>query len=380
MSAEAPLPEPVPPPLPRHVGAPAPRRERWWLHGVLFLLTAGMTTVAGIGFWLGYERHSVPIPETLSAFLAHWPHGLLFSGPFLLILFSHEMGHYVTARLYRIDVSPPFFLPMPPLLPIAPGSMGAFIRIREPLRSKKQLFDVGIGGPIAGFLVALPFLAWGIVATRPNFEALTDSTWVWHYPLGVTLLQKLLLGRTFDSLHVVEHPAFVAGWWGLFLTAFNLIPLGQLDGGHVAYATFGRRHRPLAYVTFGVLVGLGAAYNGWWVLAVAVLLLMGLRHPPVDDEDAPLDPRRRLLAAGALFMLVVSFTPVPFSLVEPSPRRRSPDEGRGTVVRQLDLHRGPEDAGRDRESRSPKRRDEAREERLGDVRLRGSFEAGPPPA
>lgn len=367
----------VPPPLPE----PKPRRERWWLHVVLFLLTAASATIAGIGFHLGYERHAIErFPETFSELLPYWPHGLVFSVPFLLILFAHEMGHYVTARRYGIDVSPPYFLPMPPLHPIAPGSMGAFIRIREPMRSKKELFDVGIGGPIAGFLVALPFLAWGIVATRPNFQEITGETWVWHYPLGITLLQELLLGRTFDSLHVVEHPAFVAGWWGLFLTAFNLIPLGQLDGGHVAYAALGRWHRVVALVTFAALAGLGFLYAGWWVLAALALIFMGLRHPRVDDEDRPLDGKRKILALGALAMFVLSFTPVPFSTVSPSPVRRPPGESRRAVVHELDLHRRAENARRDDQARSAKRRGEPVEERLREVRFRGAVEAGAPPS
>jgi Predicted membrane-associated Zn-dependent proteases 1 len=159
--------------------------------------------------------------------------------------------------------------------------------VREPIREKKALFDMAVAGPIAGFLVALPIAAWGIWHTRVNFDPPAEGTIYFGYPLAVKLLQLLLTGHTFSSVHVVEHPAFLAAWWGFVVTAINLIPAGQLDGGHTLYAVLGRRHRLLRWPVLLVLAGLGFLYPGWWLWAVIVLVLTGLQHPPVLDEDVP---------------------------------------------------------------------------------------------
>jgi len=277
-------------------------------------------------------------PENLLA-------GLAYAVPLLLILLAHELGHYLTCRKYGVDASPPYFLPFLPLVPL-PGTFGAFIRVREPIRDKKALFDMAVAGPIAGFLVALPFAAWGIWHTRLNFEPPTAGTITFGYPLAVTLLQLLLTGHTFSSIHVVEHPAFMAAWWGFVVTAINLIPAGQLDGGHTIYAVFGRRHRLFRWPVLLLLVGLGFLYRGWWLWAVIVFVLSSLRHPGLADEDAPLDPRRKAVAAFVLLVLVLSFVPVPIRELGDRIPFRSPGERGGTVVHQLDLHRGAEAPGR----------------------------------
>ena len=250
------------------------------------------------------------------------------------------MGHYLMCRRYGIDASPPFFIPFPSLV----GTMGAFIRIREPFRSKDQLFDVGVAGPIVGFVVALPILVYGMAHTRVNPAAVEGGTLIFHYPLLVTLLQKLLLGTTFTSFDVIEHPAFVAGWFGLFVTALNLVPIGQLDGGHALYAIAGRHTRKIVLPLLAVVVGLGFKFAGWWFWA-ALLVIMGIRHPRLVDEEAPLDPRRKAIAFLVLVMFVLCFTPVPIEESSDLPPGRPPVERGGTVVHQLDLHRGAERPG-----------------------------------
>jgi membrane-associated protease RseP (regulator of RpoE activity) len=262
---------------------------------------------------------------------------LSFSFPLLAILFAHEMGHYLMCRRYGIDASPPYFIPFPSLV----GTMGAFIRIREPFRTKTQLFDVGVAGPIAGFVVALPILVYGMAHTRVNPGPIEGGTLIFHYPLLVTILQKLLLGSTFTSMDVIEHPAFVAGWFGLFVTALNLVPIGQLDGGHALYAIAGRHTRKIVLPLLAVVVGLGFKFAGWWFWA-ALLLIMGIRHPRLVDEDAPLDPRRKAVAAVILAMFVLCFTPIPIEETADLPAGRPPMERGGTVVHQLHLHRGAE--------------------------------------
>jgi hypothetical protein len=359
-----------------------PRRERWWLHATLLLLTLATTTFVGIQLAVGYDPR-LALVDPRSGLLGFTPAlvlaGLGYSVPLLLILLAHELGHYVMCRRYGLDASPPFFLPFIPIVPL-PGTFGAFIRVREPIRDKKILFDMAVAGPIAGFLVALPFAAYGILHTRLNFEPLGEGTILFGYPLAMKVLQLLLTGHTFSSVHVVEHPAFMAAWWGFFVTAINLIPAGQLDGGHTLYAVFGRRHRLFRWPVLIALAGLGFLYTGWWVWAGIVLVLTGLRHPAVLDEDAPLDPLRRKVAAAVLLIAILSFVPVPIEDSGDLAPRRSPREGGGTVVHQLDLHRGPEAPGRHGDPRSSKDRKVAFEERPRLIGARSPFEAGSPPA
>jgi membrane-associated protease RseP (regulator of RpoE activity) len=302
----------VPDGLALEPAAPPRRKERWWLHVLLFVLTFGTTTYVGASFAVNFRPSLLtPGADTAATLAALFRGAITFSVPLLLILLAHEMGHYLMCRRYRIDASPPYFIPFPSLV----GTMGAFIRIREPIRNKKQLFDVGVAGPIAGFLVALPLLAWGLAHTRPNLSpVLTEGTILFRYPLLVTIFQKAVLGTTFTSVDAVEHPVFIAAWFGLFVTALNLLPLGQLDGGHALYAVFGRHQRTIAIPLLIVLAFMGLKWPGWWVW-VAFTLFTGLRHPPVLDEDSPLDFRRRLVAAAVLLIFVVCFAPIPIELL-----------------------------------------------------------------
>lgn len=292
--------------------APTRRPERWWLHVLLFVLTFGTTTYVGANFAVNFRPSLLtPGAGTAATLGALFRGAITFSVPLLLILLAHEMGHYLTCRRYGIDASPPYFIPFPSLV----GTMGAFIRIREPIRNKAQLFDVGVAGPIAGFVVSLPLLAWGIAHSRPNpSPVLADGTILFHYPLLVTLFQKLVLGSTFTSADAIEHPVFIAAWFGLFVTALNLLPLGQLDGGHALYAVFGRWQRTIAIPLLIVLAFMGLKWPGWWIW-VAFTLFTGLRHPPVLDEDSPLNFRRRLVAAAVLLIFVVCFAPIPIELL-----------------------------------------------------------------
>jgi Zn-dependent protease len=357
----------VPPPLPR-------RRERWWLHALLLFLTFLTTTFVGANFAASYDRSLVAGGLTRDALPRLFVAGLLYSVPLLAILLSHEMGHYLMCRRYGIDASPPFFIPIPFVL----GTMGVFIRIREQMRRKHHVFDVGLAGPIAGFVVTLPILVYGVAHTTPiGHQAATEGSQVFEYPLLVQLLQKLIFGATYTSYDVYEHPTFMAGWAGLFVTAFNLIPLSQLDGGHAVYAVLGRKTRLLAFPVLGALAALGFEFPSWWVLG-ALVLIFGLRHPPVSDEDAPLSPGRKAVAAGCLAIFALCFMPAPIKNVFSSPR--SPMEGGGTVVHQLHLHRRAEDAGLDAHARGAQRRDVILEEGPRHLRPRRAGEPGAPPA
>ncbi len=292
---------PVPLPAPR-------RRERWWLHGLLLLLTFATTTYVGAGFAVNFRPGLLPPGGLAGGSLTPLVRGALsFSLPLLAILFAHEMGHYLVCRRYGIDASPPYFLPFPSLV----GTLGAFIRIRQPIAGKRQLFDIGVAGPIAGFVVAIPLLFWGIAHSRPNLSpVLGEGTILFRYPLAVTWAQMLTLGQTFTSEQAVEHPVFLAAWFGLFVTALNLLPIGQLDGGHALYAVLGRHQRRAAWPILVALALLGLKWPGWW-LWVVITLFIGVKHPPVLDENEPLDTARLAVAVLVLLIFAVCFAPIP---------------------------------------------------------------------
>ena len=286
-------------------------QDRIWVHVVLFLLTIGTTTLAGAehyaSFLSDFRLHlNVPLGVLLL-------HGLWYSATILAILGCHELGHYLACRYYDVDASRPFFLPMPLLLT---GTLGAFIRIREPIPSKRMLFDIGIAGPIAGFLVAVPTLFVGLamshVTRLPN--PLPPGTLDMGEPLLFKLASWLIWGSQPEGFSINLHPMAFAAWWGLLATALNLFPIGQLDGGHISYAVLGRRS---TYVTLVmILVALGLAWFSvswvvWTGLMIAMLVAFGARHPQTPDEQVPLDRTRMAFAAFALVMFVVCFTPSP---------------------------------------------------------------------
>jgi hypothetical protein len=317
---------------------PAPGRPRWLL--ALGLLAATFFTVTTLGAdWVLAARTDVisPLPQyalfggwlplgcTLSPTVVRmvWTTpallraGLGFSLPVLFILLCHELGHYLYCRRYRIEATLPYFVPGP----FAFGTFGAFIRIRSPIPDRRKLFDVGIAGPIAGFVALLPFLVYGVVHSPPTHIALAQPG------TGNTLLQlpgtsalTWLVSRLVHGPHVPgtvlnPHPFLLAAWVGLLATSLNLLPLSQLDGGHILYAAVGRLQWKLAWPLWVLLALSSWFYPGWAVWALIVWRI-GLRHPPVADEATPLGPGRTLLAVGALVMLALCFMPVPLVPVE----------------------------------------------------------------
>lgn len=303
------LPQPVPALAPQQR---RPERPRYGLALLLLALTFFTATSAGPAFLL-WSRTDVV--TDLDIFLMPgqiarvWSDpallrlGLAYSIPALLILLAHELGHYVACRLYRLPVTLPYFLPSPGML----GTLGAFIKIKAPLRSKKELFDVGIAGPIAGFLMLVPFLLYGAAMSEPvAVGTIQGGLLVPARCLAMDLALWLFHGRVAPGMVVNYHPFALAAWFGLLATAINLIPLGQLDGGHILYAAAGRLQRRLA-VPLWIALGLAGILWPGWLLWCALTFLMGLYHPPVADESTPLDPGRRWLAASALVMLALSF-------------------------------------------------------------------------
>jgi membrane-associated protease RseP (regulator of RpoE activity) len=243
--------------------------------------------------------------------------GLWYSGTILAILGCHELGHYFACRYYDVDASLPFFIPVPILLT---GTMGAFIRIREPIRTKQMLFDIGIAGPIAGFAVAVPALLVGLSMSRV-VRLPPDNTGLLSLgePLLFRLLSTLLWGTQPDGYSLNLHPMAFAAWFGLLATALNLFPIGQLDGGHISYAVLGRRSTYVTLATLGVAIVLtyfSTSWLVWTVLMIAMLVAFGPRHPRTFDEDVPLDRPRLVLAFVALLMFVLCFTPAPIEPME----------------------------------------------------------------
>jgi membrane-associated protease RseP (regulator of RpoE activity) len=239
--------------------------------------------------------------------------GAQISLTLLGILLAHEMGHYVTCRRYGISSTVPYFLPFP----LGFGTLGAFIRIRSPIRNKRELFDVGVSGPLAGFVALLPFLFYGVAHSRvgtfvENVDPppLHPSLLLPGRCLAIELVSRLFHGRLLPGQALDLHPIAFGAWFGLFATALNLLPLSQLDGGHILYAVVGSWQRRLAKPLWAVLAVAGFLWPGWWLWCVIVLVLR-LHHPPVADEDRPLDPGRKWIAALALLLLVLCFTPVP---------------------------------------------------------------------
>lgn len=302
------------------------RRERWALHAALFVATLVTTTFAGavLARTIPYDNPldlftgAYPLP---AHFARAWAAGLAFSLPLLAILLCHELGHYVTARRYDLDVSPPYFIPVP-LVPSFIGTMGAFIRLRTILSDRRQLFDVGVAGPIAGFVVALPVLAAGLALSHPLLGdgsprgmllGLDGETAVLGDSLLTWVLRRVVNG---SAPAVLLHPVAFAGWVGMLVTMLNLLPISQLDGGHVLYGALPRWHQRVARVCWLLIVALGWYWRGWFVWGLLVLVLSRgrLGHPPVLDQQRPLPPSRRPLSWAALALFVMTFVPVPFRI------------------------------------------------------------------
>lgn len=241
--------------------------------------------------------------------------GILYSVSIMSILFAHEMGHYLMSRKYGVPATMPYFIPFP----FSPfGTFGAIIKMKGIIINKKALFDIGVGGPLAGFIVSLPFIFIGIklssvelIAKDARFLQLGD-------PLLFKMLQWVLIGEMPEGYDLVLHPFGYAGWVGLFVTALNLLPVGQLDGGHIIYALFGEKSKKIYIAVVLVMAVFAVFYNpswiGWVILAI-LLLIFGMKHPQTVDTETGLDPKRRFIAFIVLIIFILSFTPTPFPSV-----------------------------------------------------------------
>jgi membrane-associated protease RseP (regulator of RpoE activity) len=274
------------------------------LSGLLFIATVLTTTIAG-SLLAGANPFA-----GLAGFLA----GLPFSVSLLAILGAHEMAHYLTSRRHGVKATWPLFIPAP-FPPV--GTFGALIRIKSIIPDRRVLLEIGVSGPVAGFLVALPLAAAGLAASQVEIvEAAGPGSGDGIY-LGTSLvfllLEKIVLGPLPENAQLYLHPVAFAAWFGFFVTAMNLIPIGQLDGGHVLYGIVGRRQRQVARILLFLFIPLGFFWPGWLFWG-ALLCFMGFAHPPLLDEEKRLGRRQKVLAWIALALLVLTFTPAPFTV------------------------------------------------------------------
>ncbi len=267
---------------------------------ILFILTIVTTTVSGALFE-GANPFSNP---------ASLVKGIPFSASLILILGTHELAHYFASRRHRVFTTYPHFIPGPPLPPMI-GTFGAVIKIKSPITTKNALVDIGASGPLAGFIVAIGVMIWGLKSTWliPEFTTLP-------FEIGDTLifliLTKLVLGSVPEGYKLFIHPVIFAGWIGFFITSINLLPIGQLDGGHITYAVLGKLHRKISIAMVPILVVLG--YFTWpgWILWAVLVSVLGLRHPPTHDSHIPLDSKRKVISTVSLLVFILTFTPTPF--------------------------------------------------------------------
>jgi membrane-associated protease RseP (regulator of RpoE activity) len=303
---------------------------------VLFLLTLLTTTMAGADAAGAMVNFSLPLHDNLVNLTA----GLSFSIPLMLILLAHEMGHYGFARRYGVDTSLPYFIPAPMPSLFFIGTFGAFIRMRAPARTRRAMFDIGAAGPWAGFIVAIVAIVIGLHLS--TVSPLDNSAG--GLQLGNSLIfwsiSRVILGVNPNNVNVELHPIAFAGWLGLFITTLNLLPIGQLDGGHVIYSLLGGRWHRLVSRLFAagcllmVIVPWAMHQPFWygWGLWFVLVLFLGLGHPSTLDTDTPLAGARRLTAWATVLLFILTFSPVPISVVPSQEQPLPPASGQSYNV------------------------------------------------
>lgn len=289
-------------PTPVWIYTPPPPQnawQRWGRNLVLFVLTV-------VSVFLTAALFVVPGEQTILALDVGA--GLRLAGGLLGILVAHEMGHYLACRYYRVDATLPFFIPAPLLSFV--GTLGAFIRIRAPIPHRRALFDIGVAGPLAGFAVCLPVLWLGLREARVlTLDPAADGIFLGE-PLLFQWVARLIHGPLPDETTLILGPLGLAAWFGLFVTALNLIPVGQLDGGHVTYALLRRRAHRISRIAWWVCVAL-VYFGPNWIIWAIILKVLGRRHPPTLNDHIPVGRRRVIVGVVSLVVFVVCFVPNP---------------------------------------------------------------------
>jgi len=301
-----------------------PPKQRYWLHIVLLLSTIFTTLVVGARMEFNFQHDQPALSlndDGVPFFPLRWmladPSRLLLGVPFastlMLILLAHEMGHYLCCRYYGVNATLPFFIPAPTLI----GTLGAFIRIRSPIRSRAALFDIGIAGPIAGFVVALAVLLFAMPLSKVMTPAMASPDIQLGYPLIFRLAWYVLpLAHIEGSSHALRsiyfHPTAIAAWVGMFATALNLLPGGQLDGGHIVFSLAPRAHKMVSRLTILALIPMALYFWAGWLIWAILLRISGMRHPMVAEWPG-VTGIRRWIAGFGLVMLILTLAPAPFA-------------------------------------------------------------------
>ena len=292
-------------------------KKRIWLNIVLFVITIFSTFFVGISLSINFKYSEVLAqnpqstldlveklrdPQVISL-------SIIYVVVLLGILLGHEFGHFLTCRYYKIDATLPYFIPAPTLI----GTLGAFIKIKSPITRKQQLFDIGVAGPLTGFILSIPALVYGLSLSKAVPPIPHDGAFV--YVFGEPLILKIFSAMIFKNIppdySIYLHPIAFAGWVGILVTALNLFPVGQLDGGHVSYALLGKKSRNLTRFFLGVFIAMGILFWVGWFIWAFLLFFLGLRHPRVLDEAAHLSPRRKFIGYVVILIFILSFIPAP---------------------------------------------------------------------
>ncbi len=281
-----------------------------WINVVLFIATVLSTLLIG-AMWAGED----PLTNPLA--------GAPFAASLMGILLTHELGHYLAARYYGVAATLPYFIPMP--IPINPlGTFGAFISMKEPVTNRRALLAIGAAGPLAGFVLAIPILILGLSLSTveplpttlpPGQQIVMEGNSILYLGLKYLMFGRILPANGID---VTLHPVAFAGWAGLLVTALNLLPAGQLDGGHIVYALLGERARQLTWVIILALAGLGLFWNGW-LLWAALVFFLGRRHAVLLDDVTALDGPRKIIAIAVVILFLLIFTPMPLTILDIPP-------------------------------------------------------------
>ena len=286
---------------------PRPSRRRVWLPAMLFLVTCVTTFVAGCYEWVPAFMGQ---KATFYLVANNWPTGMVFSACVMALLLAHEMGHFLTAVHYRIPASFPYFIPLP-LTHL--GTMGAVIGMEGSRANRRELFDIGLAGPLAGLVLTVPLVVAGVLTA--------DVVRNGHNPFGQPLLAQMIVQTLRPEVPDgfvlnLQNPLYMAGWIGMLITGINMLPVSQLDGGHVAFALFGRYARLLArgFVIAAIAYITIAEQYGWSLMLVLVILI-GADHPPTADDRARIGPFRTILGLLSLAIPILCFTPVPFDFL-----------------------------------------------------------------
>jgi|Deesub1362B_J571_1020462.scaffolds.fasta_scaffold00006_118 Zn-dependent protease len=292
-----------------------PQKTKIWLNLILFVATFISTYLVGLtwsaSFIYADVVNNLPPEGELGAGIFFEAEVLILAGIYVLVLLgilsAHELGHFLTCRHYRLQVTLPYFIPAPTLI----GTLGAFIKIKSPITRKQQLFDIGVAGPLTSFFLSLPALAYGLSLSRVVPTIPSEGSIVFGEPLILKIITRLVMPDIPPGNDIILHPIAFAGWVGILVTAFNLFPVGQLDGGHVIYALIGPRARRLAPVVIVFFLVMGLFFWMGWLLWAVIIFFLGLRHPRLLDEKEPLSYSRKLVGWLTLIVFILSFIPDP---------------------------------------------------------------------